>query len=263
MSESVQHGNCADILPDYAGQVDLIVTSPPYDDTRKYAGQSEFNFHAVAPLIANALRGGGVLCWNVQDQQAQGDYSLNSFRQALAFQDLGLRCLEKLVYQRKTPRMIHNRAHLRTHEHVFVFTKPGCDYTFNPIRDRVNKHPCTRYAPNTGRVGDGLRTANQRRVTIHPKGIRSDVWEYNTGLYHTAPDMPSLHDLHPAMMPLKLAQDLISTYSDEGGLVLDPFAGAGTTLRAAKNLLRDAVGIEINADYCEVMRQRLAQEVLA
>ena len=54
----------------------------------------------------------------------------------------------------------------------------------------------------------------------------------------TAPDFNHAHKVHPAMMPLKLAQDLIRTYSNEDDLVLDPFAGSGTTLYAAKFLKR-------------------------
>lgn len=64
---------------------------------------------------------------------------------------------------------------------------------------------------------------------------------------------------HPTEKPLRLMKDLISrTY----GVVLDPFAGSGTTLRAAKELGRKAIGIEINEEYCEVIAERMAQDTL-
>lgn len=67
---------------------------------------------------------------------------------------------------------------------------------------------------------------------------------------------------HPAPFPLELAQRCIrlSTWPDE--IVLDPFMGSGTTLRAAKDLGRRAIGIELSERYCEIAANRLAQGVL-
>jgi site-specific DNA-methyltransferase (adenine-specific) len=66
---------------------------------------------------------------------------------------------------------------------------------------------------------------------------------------------------HPAPFPLKLATRAIS--STNAALVLDPFMGSGTTLRAAKDLGRKAIGIELEERYCEIAAKRLGQEVLA
>jgi site-specific DNA-methyltransferase (adenine-specific) len=67
---------------------------------------------------------------------------------------------------------------------------------------------------------------------------------------------------HPCPKPLKWMHWAIARASRPGEIVLDPFMGTGTTLRAAKNLGRRAVGIEIEERYCEIAVQRLAQEVL-
>jgi site-specific DNA-methyltransferase (adenine-specific) len=67
--------------------------------------------------------------------------------------------------------------------------------------------------------------------------------------------------LHPTEKPLYLMTALID--ANEGDLILDPFMGSGTTLRAAKDLGRKAIGIEISEEYCRIAVNRLRQEVLS
>ncbi len=64
---------------------------------------------------------------------------------------------------------------------------------------------------------------------------------------------------HPAVFPIKLAAHVLNTWP---GSVLDPFMGSGTTLVAAKNLKREAIGIDLEEEYCEIVAKRLAQGVL-
>ena len=64
---------------------------------------------------------------------------------------------------------------------------------------------------------------------------------------------------HPTPKPLRLMQDIIDASCAPSGLVLDPFMGGGTTLRAAKNLGRRAIGVEIEERYCEIAAKRLGQ----
>ena len=75
---------------------------------------------------------------------------------------------------------------------------------------------------------------------------------------------PVKHDRagHPCPRTIEHAEWLVGYYSDEGETVLDPFAGIGTTLMAAKNLGRKAIGIEIEERYCEAIVSNLRQEVL-
>lgn len=68
---------------------------------------------------------------------------------------------------------------------------------------------------------------------------------------------------HPTPKPLRLFTWVIFNSTSSGDMVMDPFLGSGTTLRAAKNLGRKAIGIEIEERYCEIAARRLSQEVLA
>ncbi len=67
---------------------------------------------------------------------------------------------------------------------------------------------------------------------------------------------------HPNEKPLQLVKKLVHLGSQEGETILDPFMGSGTTLRAAKDLGRKSIGIEIEEKYCEIAVKRLAQGVL-
>lgn len=68
---------------------------------------------------------------------------------------------------------------------------------------------------------------------------------------------------HPAPKPLRLMTWILEQFSKPEELILDPFMGSGTTLRAAKDLGRRGIGIEINEAYCEIAARRMGQEVLA
>lgn len=67
---------------------------------------------------------------------------------------------------------------------------------------------------------------------------------------------------HPTQKPEALMRKLIEIHSKKGDIVFDPFAGSGTTLRAAKDLGRKYIGIEISEKYCEIIAKRMGQEVL-
>src|SRR5207244_1468137 len=79
----------------------------------------------------------------------------------------------------------------------------------------------------------------------------------------TAMILPDLSvEGHPCPKPLRWATSLVETFSLPGGLVLDPFMGSGTTVVAAKELGRRAIGIEIEERFCEMAIRRLSQQVL-
>lgn len=87
------------------------------------------------------------------------------------------------------------------------------------------------------------------------RGEMDDVWNFGRGGNGDNGE-------HGAIFPLSLAYRVILNWCQPGGTVLDPFAGTGTTLRAAKNLGYKSIGIEIVERYCEITANRLRQESL-
>jgi site-specific DNA-methyltransferase (adenine-specific) len=69
-------------------------------------------------------------------------------------------------------------------------------------------------------------------------------------------------DQHPTVKPVQLMEKFIQLHTKPGDLVLDPFMGSGTTLRAAKNLGRRAIGIELDRRWCDLAIERLRQDAL-
>jgi len=85
---------------------------------------------------------------------------------------------------------------------------------------------------------------------------------WNGGGRHGVFVCPKIQGQHLTQKPLKLVSELVDLFSNSGDVILDPFMGSGTTLRAAKDLGRRAIGIEIEEKYCKIAVERLSQEML-
>ena len=85
----IHNENCLDTMARMKDNlIDLTVTSPPYDNLRKYKGYS-FDFESVAKELYRATKEGGVVVWNVSDSTDKGSESGSSFKQALFFMQCG------------------------------------------------------------------------------------------------------------------------------------------------------------------------------
>lgn len=104
-------------------------------------------------------------------------------------------------------------------------------------------------------LGKGTSRADKGVSTIS----RDEFLEYTLSVWYVQPERAKAVG-HPAPFPLELASRVIKLFSYEGDVVLDPFAGSGTTLVAAKALKRRYVGYEIVEGYCELARRRLDAE---
>ena len=108
-----------------------------------------------------------------------------------------------------------------------------------------------------GREYEDLRREYEdlrRPFRISERVNNSDVWTFDP--------VQGYPGKHPCEKPIGMMEHIIKTSTREGHTLLDPFAGSGSTLRAAKNLGRRAIGFEIEEKYCEITAKRLAQEAL-
>lgn len=116
---------------------------------------------------------------------------------------------------------------------------------------------------NIGTVGDLVAgySANWESIIYTNKGRRALLGPRPRSIYRY--DWSGTRDpVHPTVKPIGLLQWLIVKSAAEGEVIIDPFMGSGTTLRAAKDLRRKAIGIEIEESYCEIAARRMAQGVL-
>ena len=259
---TLHNARAQDVLPgSYAGQVNLIVTSPPYDNLRQFGGYAgEFCFEDIAQACADCLAPGGVLVWVVADAIVDGGESMTSFRQALHFGELGLRLHRTMIYESTGVGKQVKNAYPRTMQYMYIFSNGGRPATINRIEDVPASNAGKNIKGTKRQTNDDLKQF--QAYTLPAFVPRGSVWRYDAGFRKCHPGEGFLPHEHPATFPRRLAADHIRSWSNPGDLVLDPMAGSGTTLRAAVDLGRRAVGVEVNPQYCDLIRRRMAQAVL-
>ena len=252
-------GDCADVLPQLDVKPQLILTSPPYDNLRNYGG-TEFDFDRVADAIVNIMPEGGMLVWIVNDATIEGSETLTSFHQAIGFRNRGLKVHDTMILEKvAVPILQSNRIRYKgMFEYMFVFVK-GKIRVANIIADVPLKHAGHTRNYVLRRQVDGELRKSTFPNPLPSHGRRSNIWRYNVSGHHAAPDSKATYR-HPAVFPIALAQDHIRSWTNPGDLVLDPMAGSGTTLKAARNLSRQGVGVEVHKPYCNLIVPRLAEQ---
>ena len=249
-------GDNVSVLSTFPGDcIDLVVTSPPYDNLRTYGGHS-WDFEGVASQLVRVIKPGGVIVWVVADATINGSETGTSMRQALHFKDVcGLRIHDTMVYQKTNAIPLTHNRYEQQWEYMFVFSK-GKPVTFSPLMERClnagRKNPSGTFRHEGKETG-----AAHTPKPVSQEKIKYNVWPYDVGFMKSSCDVIAFD--HAASFPESLAGDHIKSWSNEGDLVLDPFAGSGTTCKAAKILQRRFIGIEINPNYVEICRKRLEQ----
>lgn len=236
--------------------VDLTVTSPPYDNLRTYNGNNdswnEGYWKEVISKIYQKTCEGGVVVWVVGDATVKGSETGTSFKQALWAKECGFNLHDTMIYQKTTFSMPSSNRYHQVFEYMFVWTK-GKPRVFNGIKDRKNIYAGqSTYGRNTMTQADGRRVEVAKNE-ISEMGLRYNCWVMS----NTGQTGESKKYNHPAMFPLKLAEDHVKSWSKTGDSVFDPFLGSGTTGVACKNLNRNFVGIELDETYFNIAKERI------
>lgn len=252
------HGDCLEIMP-CLEPVDLVVTSPPYDNLRTYGGH-EFNFEPIARGLEGIVVPGGIIVWVVNDSVVNGSESLSAFKQVLYFvEKLHFNLHDTMIYQKNGPAYPSQLRYYQIFEYMFILSN-GVPKTFNPLKDRLNKWYGEKWSKKrsrrqkTGELKDSTWNASEGGRY----GIRFNIWKYQTGAGYSAQDKIAFE--HPAIFPEGLARDHILSWSNENDLILDNMCGSGTVLNEAEKLNRRWIGIEIEEKYCEIAARRIENE---
>ncbi len=260
--------------------VHSIVTSPPYFGQRDYQhdlqiGREESpeayiqNLVAVFSEARRVLRPDGTLWLNLGDKYDRSRLLGLPWRVALALADDGWLLRSDIVWHKPNamPSAVKNRP-TTDHEYLFLFSRePEYYYDGDAIRE-----PHKTFSESSKMKG-GRRHFGQRGGTpeqgknggqanlhdgrwdqaFHPLGRnKRTVWSVPLGKFR---------DAHFAVFPPDLIRPCINAGSPEGGVVLDPFFGAGTVGVVALELRRRYVGIELNPDYVALAQRRLGDFV--
>ena len=239
--------------------IDLTVTSPPYDDLRNYGNKSIWHlekFKAIARELYRVTKDGGIVVWVVGDATINGSETGTSFRQALFFMNVGFYLHDTMMWCKTKMPQNHNRYE-QGFEYMFIFSK-GKPKTFNGIRDKPNTEAgATAHASYRDKDGIVKKTSSFNKTKIAELGLRTNVWFITPCL--SSKDRNG----HPAPFPEDLVKDHILSWSNEGDLIFDPFAGSGTTLKMAKLLNRNFLGFEVSDEYIPLIKKRLEQNNIA
>lgn len=273
------HGESSECLRGFPdGLADVIVTSPPYFRQRDYRGDAQIGLektpdeyvHRLAQVLAEGhrvLKNTGSLWLVIGDKYVKGEQLGMPWRVALALKDEGWILRSDIIWHK--PNAMPSSAKTRPttdHEYVFFFTKSK-DYYYDADAIREPHVTFTEKSRMRGgrnhffkRDGTPEKGKNEGSPNLHdgrwdqafhPKGRnKRTVWSI---------PLSKFRDAHFAVFPESLVETCILAGSPEGGVVLDPFVGSGTTALVAKRLGRKYIGIDCAEEYCKMAERRLRE----
>lgn len=251
----IYNENCLDTMARMTDNfVDLVVTSPPYDNLRDYRGY-DFDFESIAKELFRVIKVGGVVVWVVGDATINGSETGTSFRQALYFMQCGFNLYDTMIYEKDAMPFPSDVRYIPQFEYMFILSN-GKPSKITLIRDRINLEGGNLKKNVANRNKNGDMVSGGKDVVISHYGTRSNIWRYGIGFNKSSCD--EIAFAHPAMFPEKLAVDHIYSWSNEGDLVYDPFMGSGTTAKMAHIQKRNWLGSEISSEYCDIANKRLS-----
>ena len=232
-------GDCLEVMKDFPDEsIDLIITSPPYNK-----GYWSMNRNPNNGFKTKSRR---IEYGDFNDDLSPEDYE----KQQREFIKECLRVLKP------TGSLFYNHIDIQ-HLHQTIHPKYVYDFPVKQIiiwnRKNTPKLDKSYFFPITEYVFWIQKTSTSRVYFDRKKAIMNkNVWELS----------PDAKNKFPAPFPLDLPLNCVKACSPEGGLVVDPFSGSGTTCVAAKKLNRRFIGIEREKKYCEISEVRLRQSNL-
>lgn len=265
----ILQGDCFDELKKAKDDsVDLIITSPPYADrrTKTYGGIKPEQyiewFLPRSEQFLRVLKPTGSFVLNIKEKAENGERHTYVLELILALRKQGWYWTDEYIWHKKNcypgkwpnrfrdawERCLHftkSRKFKMNQEAVMV---PMGDWAETRLK-ALGKNDVVRYDSQVG-SGFGKNIANWAQRTM----------AYPTNVLHIATECGNKN--HSAAFPKALPEWFIKLFTDEGDLVLDPFAGSGTTIKVAKELRRNAIGIELISEYCEMAREKITDRQL-
>jgi len=257
----IKHGDCLDVLKKYPDNTfDLIVTSPPYADRRKntYGGIAPEKyvewFLPRSEQFLRVLKPTGTFILNIKEKAENGERHTFVIELILELRKQGWLWTEEFIWHKKNcyPGKWPNRfrdawerclqfnktRHFKMNQEAVMV--PMGDWAGARLKS-LGKNDVVRFDSQVG-SGFGKNIANWLgREKAYPNNV-----------LHLATECGNKN--HSAAFPQELPEWFINLFTDEGDWVLDPFVGSGTTCKAAQELRRSSVGIDVLAQYCDMAR---------
>ena len=271
----ILQGNCIDKIKELEdNSIDCVVSSPPYLGLRNYKVNGQFGLEKTyQEYVANTvkvfetfkpkLKNTATIWWNVGDSYLNyKNLIMIPNRVAIALQDIGWYIRSEIIWHKPNPmpESVRDRP-TNCHEKIWLITKNKKYYydadaikedsIYAPNKTHEKERPKGYYkgkwsCPEKGSRHDGSFKA------IREKRNKRNVW--------TIPTKP-FKDAHFATFPPKLIEPCIKAGCPEGGIVLDPFGGSGTTGIVAALNNRNAILIELNEEYINIAKKRIDKEI--
>ncbi len=256
------HGDCREKLKALeSNSIDLIITSPPYADSRShsYGGINPDDyvewFLPISAELLRVLKPDGTFILNIKEKVVDGERHTYVIELILAMRQQGWLWTEEMIWHKKNcyPGKWPNRFR-DAWERLLQFNKNRKFKMFQetvmvPMGDWADKR--LKNLSETDKVRDPSKAGSGFGKKVANWVGRDKV--YPTNVLHMATETKNKN--HSAVFPEDLPEWFIKLLTQEGDWVLDPFMGSGTTNRVAQRMGRNSIGIEILGEYFNLAQQ--------